>query len=45
MRMGGWLRTNDIFDSAFRRLIKVVEKDLGECAGKSTLRTWIQRPG
>lgn len=45
MRMGGWLRTNDIFDSAFCRLNKVVEKDLGECAGKSTLRTWIQRPG
>lgn len=32
----GWLGTNEILDFSFHRLTKVVEKDLGEYAGKST---------
>lgn len=41
----GWLGTNEILDFSFHRLTKVVEKDLGEYAGKSTVRTWVQRLG
>lgn len=43
--IGGWLRTNEIFDFAFHKLIKIVEKDLGEYAGKGMPKTWIQGPG
>lgn len=46
MRICGRLRTNEILDFSFYRLPhEVVERDLGEYAGKSMVRTWVQRLG
>ena len=42
MRICGWIRNNEIFDFSIHGLTKVVEKDVGEYAGKSPVRTWIQ---
>ena len=39
MRIWGWISNNDF---SFHRLTTVVEKDMGEYAGKSLVRTWIQ---
>lgn len=36
MRIYGWIRNNEIFDFSIHGLTKVVEKDVGEYAGKKS---------